>query len=53
MVKVLDCGARGQGFDPRPRQKIFFFFFIWILRKLMSLRIIGLLVMALLFDAGL
>ena len=21
MVKVLDCGARGPGFDPRPRQK--------------------------------
>ena len=23
MVKVLDCGARGPGFDPRPRQQNF------------------------------
>ena len=26
MGKVLDCGARGPGFDPRPRQKNFYLF---------------------------
>ena len=28
VVKVLDCGARGPGFDPRCRQKNFFYLFL-------------------------
>ena len=26
MVKVLECGARGPGFNLRPREKVFFLF---------------------------
>ena len=53
MVKVLDYGARDPWFEPHLRQKIIFLSFLWIPRKLKSLRIIGLLVMVLSFDVGL